>query len=57
MGLAEGKQLFVAAGIEPDEADGGLLLVDGEPGNSAPLFLEALGRHRHPERETDPPAV
>jgi catalase len=57
MGLAEGKQLFVAAGIEPDEADAGLLLVDGEPGNSAPLFLEALARHRHPERETDPPAV
>ena len=57
MGLAEGKQLFVAAGIEPDEADAGLLLVDGAPGDSAPMFIEALARHRHPQRESSPPAV
>jgi catalase len=57
MGMDEGKQLFAAAGIEPDEADGGLLLVDGAPANSAPMFLEALGKHRHPERESNPPAV
>jgi catalase len=57
MGMGEGKQLFAAAGIEPDEADGGLLLVDGAPAKSAPMFIEALARHRHPERETSPPAV
>lgn len=57
MGMDEGKQLFAAAGIQPDEADGGLLLVDGMPGDAAPLFLEALARHRHPERETSPPGV
>lgn len=57
MGMDEGKQLFAAAGIQPDEADGGLLLVDGMPDDAAPLFLEALARHRHPERETSPPGV
>ena len=57
MGMDDGKQLFAAAGIQPDEADGGLLLVDGMPDDAAPLFLEALARHRHPERETSPPGV
>lgn len=57
MGMAEGVQLYAAAGIAPDPADGGLLLVDAAAGNSAADFIQALGKHRHPERETVPPKV
>lgn len=39
------------------EPDAALFLMDklGKP--AAQAFIEALGRHRHPEGETDPPAV
>ncbi|MNL57888.1 Catalase C [compost metagenome] len=53
MGVGEGAQVFAAAGIDPDPADGGLLLAD----DGAAAFIEALGKHRHPERETTPPKV
>lgn len=53
MGVGDGVQVFAAAGIDPDPNDGGLLL-----GGEAPkAFIEALGKHRHPERETTPPKV
>ncbi|MNT97408.1 hypothetical protein D3C72_2397280 [compost metagenome] len=51
--MGEGVQVFAAAGIAPDPADGGLLLAD----DGAAAFVEALGKHRHPERETAPPKV
>ncbi|MEN4922439.1 catalase [Achromobacter spanius] len=53
MGMGEGVQVFAAAGIAPDPADGGLLLAD----DGAAAFVQALGKHRHPERETAPPKV
>ncbi|KRC68261.1 Catalase HPII [compost metagenome] len=53
MGMGEGAQVFAAAGIAPDAADGGLLLAD----DGAAAFIAALGKHRHPERETTPPKV
>ncbi len=37
------------------DPDPGLVLADGEEGVDA--FIAAIARHRHPERETDPPAV
>ena len=37
------------------DPDPGLVLADGEAGLDA--FIAAIVRHRHPERETDPPAV
>lgn len=57
LALGRGAQLFGAAGIAPNEADGGLLMGGGAPAKSAAAFIEALAKHRHPERETQPPAV
>ncbi|MEO6444011.1 MAG: catalase [Gemmatimonadaceae bacterium] len=40
------------------DADPGLLLFEGSAtGRAIPAFIDALTRHRHFERETDPPAV
>lgn len=57
LALGRGGQLFGSAGIAPDESDGGLLMDGGSPAKSAGLFIEALAKHRHPERETVPPMV
>ena len=35
----------------------GLLLLDGDAGEALPQFIEAIAKHRHFEREMDPPAV
>lgn len=53
MGVGDGVQVYAAAGIDPDPNDGGLLL----GGEDAQAFIAALGKHRHPERETTPPKV
>ncbi|WP_367352329.1 catalase [Achromobacter animicus] len=53
MGIGDGVQVYVAAGIDPDPNDGGLLLGGEDP----QAFIAALGKHRHPERETTPPKV
>ncbi|WP_313696682.1 catalase [Achromobacter sp.] len=53
MGLGDGVQVYAAAGIDPDPNDGGLLLGGEDP----QAFVAALGKHRHPERETTPPKV
>ena len=57
MALGAGATLFEAAGITPDASDGGLLTGSGTPANSAAAFIQALAKHRHPERETAPPVV
>ncbi|MGS1107333.1 catalase [Achromobacter anxifer] len=58
MGLGQGAQLFAAAGIAAAHTDAGLLAVDATaPGKSVSAFIDALARHRHPERETSPPMV
>ena len=51
-----------AAGILADSADGepdpGIVLSDNDALKSAlPAFIAAVAKHRHFERETDPPAV
>jgi catalase len=58
--LGAGEELIEQAGIPrtlpTGEPDPGLLLqTDGESGADA--FVRALARHRHFERETDPPVV
>lgn len=53
MGSGDGVQVYAAAGIDPDPNDGGLLLGGEDP----QAFIAALGKHRHPERETTPPKV
>jgi catalase len=54
--------LLATAGIPPALPDGapdpGLLLKDsGDPSSAVSAFAEALARHRHFERETDPPVI
>ena len=62
LALGASKALFDRAGVEAflgsGEADPGVLLADAN-GTEAALaaFITAIGKHRHPERETDPPRV
>jgi catalase len=55
------RQLLQNAGIAVTKdgrgTDGGLLLMDAGARNSAQTFMTALAKHRHPDRETDPPMV
>ena len=60
--LDEATQLLVAAGVQEEPAEGvedtGLLSLAGEDLAAAGrAFASALARHRHFERETDPPRV
>jgi len=62
LALGEGTRLLTAAGIGnalPDgKNDPGLLRYEATQADKAvAAFLEALARHRHFERETDPPLV
>jgi catalase len=62
LALGASKALLVKAGIEASlpsgEDDPGVLLAGGgEIDSAAAAFIAAVGRHRHPERETDPPRV
>ena len=60
LAIGTGRQLLDAAGIPATLADGGpvpgILAVDGEKVDIE-AFVAALARHRHFERETDPPRV
>ena len=47
----------VPARLPSGEPDPGLLLLDGDAGEALPEFIEAIAKHRHFEREMDPPAV
>ena len=60
--IGAGAQLLELARVPaalPDGAeDPGLLIAgDGEEGDVTPRFVEAIARHRHFEREMDPPPV
>jgi catalase len=48
-------QAQVPATLPSGEPDPGLFL--GDSGQHFKAFIQAIARHRHPERETDPPAV
>jgi catalase len=45
----------ISATLPDGSADPGLLIADGAPDIAA--FIAAIGRHRHPERDLDPPLV
>jgi catalase len=49
----------VPAVLPSGEADPGILIVgpDGSVADALPKFVKAIARHRHHERETDPPAL
>ena len=55
------RQLLKNAGIALSKdgrgRDGGLLVMDAGVKNTAQTFMSALAKHRHPERETEPPVV
>jgi catalase len=59
--LGEGRALIDKAGIPPTLPDGstdtGLLFETGKSKTTADAFVEAVARHRHFARETDPPRV
>ena len=60
--LGDGKALIVQAGLPgalPDgKVDPGMIFsVDGKDKKVIQGFIQAIGRHRHFEREIDPPAV
>lgn len=58
--LGAGAELLCIAGVPEalpnGEADPGLILTS-DAAAGAEAFIAGLARHRHPERETDPPAV
>jgi catalase len=62
LALGAATRLLEAAGIGPDtlrgEPDPGLVLADGSATDAAVArFVTAVARHRHPERDLDPPPV
>ncbi len=60
LALGAARSLLEAHGIDAPmpngEADPGVLLAQGV-GEAIEAFIEAVGKHRHPARETDPPRV
>ena len=62
LALGEGADLVENAGVPATlpsgQPDPGLLIAKhGRAREALPLFVQAIGRHRHHEREMDPPAV
>jgi len=59
--LPASASLLEAAGAKPQlptgEPDPGIVVAGKDAGAALPAFVKALSQHRHPERETDPPAV
>ncbi len=62
LALGESRALLQAAGAPdalPDgQADPGIVIGSGKsPSRDLQRFIKSVARHRHPERETDPPRV
>jgi catalase len=62
LALGASKALLDAAGVAPTlpsgEPDAGVLLAQAAASSqAAAAFIEAVGKHRHYERERDPPAI
>ena len=56
LALGASHKLLQKAGIG-EATDDGLLIVSAAAKNTAQAFMAAVAQHRHPERESDPPAV
>ncbi|MEO6209738.1 MAG: catalase [Gemmatimonadaceae bacterium] len=56
LALGASRKLLRNAGIG-EVTDAGLLIMDAKAKNAAQTFIAAVTKHRHPERESDPPAV
>jgi catalase len=60
LALGAGSQLLAACNIESTLPDGAVdpgLIVAASTGSPTDAFIEAIGKHRHFARETDPPRV
>jgi catalase len=57
LALGASRALLERAGISDNALDAGLLRMKGTDRTSAAAFIAALTKHRHPERESDPPAL
>jgi catalase len=62
LALGASKTLLDTAGIATTlalgEPDPGIVLASADTlGDGAAAFIAAVGKHRHPERETDPPRI
>ncbi len=57
LALGAGRALLEKASIPTVGIDKGLLVGDKPTKQVVQAFIEALSKHRHPERETDPPVV
>jgi catalase len=61
LALGQASDVLVQAGIPfklpSGEPDPGLLVAGHAADVSADAFIEAIARHRHPERDSDPPRV
>jgi catalase len=59
--IGDGRTVLERAGIPAalpsGEADPGLIIADNQDARLPERFIAALARHRHFERETDPPRV
>ena len=55
--LPERVDEWVARRMVSGHADPGLLLMEGDDPAGIAAFIAAIARHRHFERETDPPRV
>ncbi|VCU70443.1 Catalase HPII [Pigmentiphaga humi] len=57
LAIGAGRQLLEQAGVPLADPDPGLVLADSAGKPALASFIQAVARHRHPERETDPPKV
>ncbi|MFW7344044.1 catalase [Pollutimonas sp. H1-120] len=57
MAVGNAAMLLEAAGLPVDTEDAGLMVTQECDASSAAWFVQALAKHRHYERESDPPLV
>ncbi len=58
MAIGASKRLVERAGVAVNgKLDAGMLLMAAVKDGDVKTFISALAKHRHPERETDPPVV
>jgi catalase len=57
LALGASRMLLERAGLPASTGDEGLLMADASDEDAAEAFMTALAKHRHYERELDPPPV
>lgn len=57
LAVGAGRALLEKAGIPLDAEDPGLIVCERADRRATQAFVAAMTRHRHPERESDPPRV